>query len=102
MTRHKLALTEDRPTIKPYPEELLAELADSKMSIVPALLLLEGLHAKWAVLLENIRPDELNRIFIHPEHGKEFLLGESIALYAWHGNHHLAHITSLKERAGWS
>jgi hypothetical protein len=102
ITRHKLTLTEDRPTIKPYPEALFAEMADSKtLDISPALSLLDGIHQKWAVLLRSIDFENLNRIYIHPEHGREFELGESIALYAWHGNHHLAHITSLKKSKNW-
>jgi len=101
--RHKLTLVEHKPTIKPYPEALFAELTDSvAMPIEPALQLLEGLHKKWAVLMKSMKMEDLKRIYIHPEHGREFELGESIALYAWHSDHHLAHITSLKKSKGWS
>lgn len=100
--RFKLALTEDDPTIKPYYEERWAELADSKtMPIAPALALLEGLHQRWTILLRSLSSEELQKTFIHPEHGKRFRLDENIGVYAWHGNHHLAQITSLKKRMNW-
>ena len=102
LARLKLALTEDKPTIKPYFENRWAELADSKtIPIEPALLILDGLHNRWAILLKALSEDDLKRIYIHPEHGKEFRLEESIGLYAWHCNHHLAHITELKKRKNW-
>ena len=102
LTRFKLALTEENPTIKPYYEERWAELADSKnMPIASALKMLEGLHERWIVLLRSLTEKELNRKFIHPEHGKEFRLDENIGVYAWHCNHHLAHITTLKKNKGW-
>jgi hypothetical protein len=102
MIRFKLALTEDEPTIKPYYEERWAELADSKtIPIAPALLLLEGLHQRWTILLRSLSNEDLQKTFIHPEHGKRFRLDENIGVYAWHGNHHLAHITSLKTRMNW-
>ena len=93
LIRFKLALTEDNPTIKPYFEERWAELADSKtMPVEPALKMLEGLHARWTVLLKSLIAEQLTRTFVHPEHGRVLRLDENIALYAWHGNHHLAHI----------
>ena len=102
LARLKLALTEDKPTIKPYFENRWAELADSKtIPIEPALLILDGLHKRWAILLKALTEDDLKRIYIHPEHGREFRLEESIGLYAWHCNHHLAHITELKKRMKW-
>lgn len=103
LTRHKLLLTEDKPTIKPYMENLWAELADSKaMPIDPALQIIEGVHKRWTVLLKSLSKDDMKRTYIHPEHRKEFTFTESIALYAWHCNHHLAHITELKKRRNWS
>ncbi|MBK6266149.1 putative metal-dependent hydrolase [Marivirga sp. S37H4] len=103
LMRLKLALTEDRPVIKPYFEDRWAELADSKkMPIEPALSMLEGIHARWTVLLKELTPEDLKRVFIHPEHGKEFSLDENIGMYAWHCNHHLAHITGLKISKGWT
>ena len=100
--RFKLALTEEKPIIKPYFEDRFAELIDSKLlSILPSLLILEGLHIRWVTLLKSLSELDLARTFIHPEHGKEFQLDEYIAFYAWHCNHHLAHITTLKNNMGW-
>lgn len=102
LTRFKLALTEDKPIIKPYYEERWAELADSKnMPIEPALNMLEGIHQRWTMLLNGLTNEQMERSFIHPEHGKEFRLDENIGIYAWHCNHHLAHITTLKSMMGW-
>ncbi len=100
--RFKLALTEDKPIIKPYMEDKWAELSDSKMDIHPSLQLIEGLHAKWTVLLNSLNANDLNKSFIHPEHGRELHLYVNIALYSWHCNHHLAHITELKKRKNWN
>lgn len=101
--RHKLALTEDNPTIKPYHEDRWAELPDAKtMPLEPALKLLEGLHARWGTLLKSLPEEALKRTFTHPEHSKVFSLDESIGMYAWHCEHHLAHITNLKKAKGWS
>ena len=97
--RFKLALTENAPTIKPYQEALWAELTDSKhFPIQSSLLILEGVHQRLTALLKSITTEQLSRSFIHPEYGKTMTIDETIALYAWHGNHHLAHITHLKER----
>lgn len=103
LIRLKLALTEDQPIIKPYLEERWAELSDSKyMPIAPSLKMLEGIHERWTALLNNLKEEDLNRIFIHPEHGKTFRIDENIGVYAWHCNHHLAHITTLKARNHWN
>ena len=102
LIRFKLTLTEEKPTIKPYFEERWAELTDSKnIPIQPALKMLEGIHERWSVLLNNFTKEQLERTFIHPEREKEIRLDENIGVYAWHCNHHLAHITSLKLRMGW-
>jgi hypothetical protein len=102
LTRHKLLLTENKPTIKPYMEDRWAELTDSKtMPIESALQILDGVHKRWTVLLKSLGGSDLKRSYIHPEHGKEFQLKESISLYAWHCNHHLAHITELKKHKAW-
>lgn len=102
LVRFKLALTEDTPTIKPYMEDRWAELPDSKtMPIGPALQMLHGTHTRWVVLLQSLTPAHLKKTFIHPEHGKHITLEENIGIYAWHGKHHLAHITTLKQRMGW-
>jgi hypothetical protein len=101
-TRFKLALTEDEPTIKPYVEARWAELEDSR--VVPmeiSVSLLEALHARWVVLLRSMTPEHFARGFRHPELGRTLTLDETLALYAWHGRHHVAHVTSLRERQGW-
>ena len=98
--RLKLTLTEDKPTIKPYVEARWAELPDSKMPIEPSLIIVDGLHQRWSVLLSNLSDKDLARTYIHPESGREVRLDITMAIYAWHCNHHLAHITRLKER-GW-
>ena len=103
LIRFKLSLTEDIPVIKPYHEEIWAELADSKtMEIAPSIILLEGLHARWVQLLCSLSPSDLERSFIHPAHGNKVLLNENTSIYAWHGEHHLAHITELKKRQNWN
>lgn len=103
LTRLKLSLTEDQPTIKPYFEERWAELVDAKnMPIHASLKMLEGIHERWTVLLNNLTDKQLERKFIHPEHGKTFSVDENIGIYAWHCNHHLAHITETKKRNNWS
>lgn len=100
--RIKWALTEDNPIIKFYQEDLWGELHDNAtMPIEPTLLFLEGLHFRLAYLMEHLSESDLNKTFIHPEHNAEFQLKEIIGTYAWHGNHHLAHITELKKQKGW-
>ncbi|RXK86090.1 YfiT family bacillithiol transferase [Filimonas effusa] len=101
-TRFKLTLTEDLPVIKPYDEPLWAELADSKnYPIQSSLLILAGLHDRWTALLHTLGPNELKRCYVHPAHGKHVSLEEAIGMYAWHSQHHLAHITTLKARMNW-
>lgn len=91
--RFKLALTEDTPTIRPYFEDRWAELIDSKDNeIYSSILLLKGLHNKWTSLLNDLSNEQLKLEFVHPEHGEKFNLAENIGIYAWHCNHHLAHI----------
>jgi hypothetical protein len=99
--RFKLALTEDEPTIKPYAEDRWAELADTKATpLEVSLALLESLHDRWVWLLRSLTPADWKRTFRHPELGV-MTLERTLALYAWHGRHHVAHITSLRERSGW-
>ena len=101
-TRMKLALTEEEPTIKPYEEARWAELPDARGGdIEVSLALLEALHRRWLLLLRQLSAEDFARRFRHPEHGRSMSLGEALALYAWHGRHHLAHITSLRERMNW-
>ena len=99
--RYKLALTEDEPTIKPYAEDRWAQLADTQATPVEvSLAMLDSLHNRWVHLLRSLQPDDWKRAFRHPELGL-VSLEKNLALYAWHGRHHAAHITSLRERNGW-
>lgn len=90
--RFKLALTEDKPVIKPYAEHLWAELPDVKLPIESSIKILEGIHERWTTLLESLTEGDLERQFIHPENTQFISLKENIGIYAWHCNHHLAHI----------
>lgn len=100
--RFKWALTEDCPTIKAYFEDRWAELFDSsELPIAISLDLLDALHRRWAALLRSLDEVALARKFVHPESGP-VRLDANIGIYAWHGRHHLAHITSLAEREGWT
>ena len=99
--RFKLALTESEPTIKPYDEKQWAELADVRLTpIEVSLALLENLHARWILLLRALEPVAFSRMFRHPEIGL-LTLDTQLGLYEWHGRHHVAHITSLRNRMGW-
>lgn len=99
MIRFKLALTEDTPTIKPYHENLWAELPDSKdFPIESALKLLEGLHERWVNLMRNLSDEALERQFIHPDTDAFISLKTNIGIYAWHCEHHLAHVKNAKSR----
>ena len=100
--RFKLALTEEEPTIKPYDEDLWARLGDVRNTPVEvSLRLLESLHERWVALLRSLRDEDWARKFRHPELGM-VSLETNLALYAWHGRHHVAHITALRERLGWN
>src|SRR6266436_3589917 len=100
-TRFKLALTEDEPTIKPYNEAEWAKLADVPGTPVEtSLALMDSLHERWVILLKSLTSADLKRKFRHPEMGL-VTLERSLAMYAWHGRHHVAHITSLRDRMGW-
>ncbi len=99
--RFHLALTEDEPTIKSYYEDRWAELPDARTAPVEiSLALLESLHRRWVALLRSLREADWKRTFRHPELGL-LNLEKNLALYAWHGRHHVAHITGLREREGW-
>jgi uncharacterized damage-inducible protein DinB len=99
--RFRLALTEDEPTIKPYEEHLWADLHDARSAPLELSLdLLDALHRRWVVLLRSLAYEDYSRAFKHPEMGL-VTLERNLALYAWHGRHHVAHITSLSERMGW-
>lgn len=99
--RFKLALTEDAPVIKPYQEARWAELPDSRAPVEVSLALLEALHERWLALLVSLSGPDWQRTFVHPESGREVTLERTLALYAWHGAHHTAQITGLRERKGW-
>ena len=99
--RFKLALTENEPTIKPYAENLWAELADTKSTpIEVSLTLLDSLHDRWVRLLRSLTAEDWTRTFRHPELGP-MTLEKTLALYSWHGKHHVAHITELRKQMGW-
>ena len=98
--RFKLALTEDDPTIKPYAEDRWAELADKATPIDVSLSLLDSLHDRWVRLLRSLTPQQWKRTFRHPEMGP-MTLEKTLALYVWHGSHHVAHITELRKRMSW-
>jgi hypothetical protein len=99
--RLKLALTEEEPTIKPYEEGLWAELPDSQETPVEvSLSLLEFLHLRWDVLLGSLQPKGFARRLRHPVLGT-MTVDNLVHHYAWHGRHHVAHITSLRRREGW-
>ena len=99
--RLKFALTEDEPTIKPYDENVWAELPDGKSGAIEgSLSLLDGLHYRMASFLRSLSEADVQRKFTHPEIGV-ITIDRCIASYAWHSRHHVAHITSLRERKGW-
>ncbi|MFD1063919.1 YfiT family bacillithiol transferase [Winogradskyella litorisediminis] len=100
IVRFKLALTEDTPTIRPYFEDRWATLVDYEDDINSAIQILKGVHHKLDTLLRNFTEDDLKRTFIHPEHGQSFTLAETIGTYAWHSNHHLAHIKQALKYKG--
>jgi hypothetical protein len=99
-TRCKLALTEDWPTVNSYDEAAWANLPDSTLPIVVSLTLIEGLHARWAALLESLSDEDFQKGFEHPEYGR-VNLARALAMYDWHSRHHTAHITGLRARQGW-
>ncbi|SKB91523.1 DinB superfamily protein [Sphingobacterium nematocida] len=98
LIRFKLALTEETPAIKPYLENLWAELPDSKdCSIESSLKILTGLHERWVYLLENLSEAQLEKVFLHPENNERISLKTNVGIYAWHCEHHLAHIKLAKQ-----
>ena len=99
--RFRLGLTEENPTIKPYDQQAWAELADMRLPIEGSLRLLEGLHERLVHLLQSLHSASFQRQIFHPENGP-MTLDAMLSLYAWHGQHHTAHITGLRQRQGWS
>ncbi|WP_418502625.1 YfiT family bacillithiol transferase [Flagellimonas sp.] len=101
--RIKFALTEDNPIIKPFREVPWADTPDAKhFSVNASLLILKGLHSRWALLLETLDAEDWKRTFFHPELNKNQSVEEAMAKYSWHCRHHLAHISAAKERMGWN
>ena len=99
--RTRLALTEENPTIRPYAEEAWARLADARtMPVDVSLELLDALHARWLVLLRSLDDADWQRTLMHPDLGA-MTVANVLGMYEWHGRHHLAHITGLKNRMGW-
>ncbi len=93
LIRFKLALTEDNPTIKPYNEAKWAELVDgNEDDIYASIQIIEGVHKRWSLLLKSFKESDLKRSFFHPGSKITYQLSEVIALYAWHCNHHFAHV----------
>jgi len=95
--RIRFALTENNPVIKPFAEQQWAELSDAKRGpILPSLKILEGIHERWAALLENLAEEDWQKTFFHPDLGKSQTIAEAMARYSWHCRHHLAQIVNLK------
>ncbi|RYZ24302.1 MAG: putative metal-dependent hydrolase, partial [Chitinophagaceae bacterium] len=100
--RFKLGYTEDIPTIRPYEESLWATTTDVQhLPVNVSITLLHALHQRWHEFLKNLTEVDLQKTVYHPEVKKQFTLWELVGSYAWHGRHHTAHITSLRERMNW-
>ncbi len=100
--RFKLALTEDNPVIKTYDEAAWANLSDTQnLPVNISLTLLHALHLRWVELLKNMTEEDWHKTFFHPEQKRTITLWNMLATYAWHGKHHIAHITNLRERMSW-
>ena len=99
--RFRWSLTEDAPMIKPYEEKEWARLPDAIGAPVEVSLnLLDALHARWLILLRAMRPEDFERRWVSPDFG-ELSVDVLLQIYGWHGKHHVAHITALREREGW-
>ncbi|MEB2778880.1 putative metal-dependent hydrolase [Algoriphagus sp. C2-6-M1] len=101
LIRFKLALTEDNPTIKPYEEAAWAKMSDYSLPIEASLNLIDGIHFKWAVILESMTPSDFEKTYFHPESQLSVPLSEVTLMYHWHSMHHLAHIQHLIIREKW-
>tara|TARA_R110002020_G_scaffold23503_1_gene78098 strand:- start:187 stop:720 length:534 start_codon:yes stop_codon:yes gene_type:complete len=101
LTRFKLALTEENPTIKPYDEVAWAKMPDYSLPIEVSLNLIDGIHSKWAVILESMTPSDFQKTYFHPESQSSAPLSEITLMYQWHSQHHLAHIQHLMIREKW-
>ena len=99
--RTKLALTENKPQVKPYDEVRWANLREARMGpIEPSLLLFDGLYQRWVALFRSLGQDQWSRKIVHPDRGI-FVLDSTLPMHVWHGRHHIAHITELRKRMGW-
>jgi hypothetical protein len=99
--RLKLALTEEKPTIKPYDQEAWSRLADSVSTpIEVSLTLLSTVHNRWDHIWRSLKLEHFARVFVHPDHG-ERTVDWLLFIYEWHGKHHTAHITELRKHKGW-
>lgn len=101
LIRFKLALTEDNPTVKPYDEKAWALLPDARLPIAVSLPLIDAVHARMVAILRPVTSADAARSVFHPEHQKTMSVGFLMQMYAWHGRHHVAHITALRQREGW-
>lgn len=101
LTRFKLALTEENPIIKPYDEASWAKMSDYSLPIATSLSLIDGIHFKWAVILESMKRSGYQRTYFHPESQSSVPLSEVTLMYQWHSQHHLAHIQHLVIRKKW-
>lgn len=99
--RYKLALTEENPTVKPYDEAVWANLPDAALPIESSLAIIKAIHLKWGVLLNSMKAEDFKKTYFHPEKKRSQDLGEVTFLYAWHSQHHLAHIQHLVLRENW-
>ena len=103
LVRFKLALTEDNPTIKPYNEAEWAKTAEYvKLPLQEAIDFLQIIHTKLALILEDMTEEDFSRTFVHPEGGYPPNLLRTLAMYVWHGNHHLAHIRLVTQPQSFS
>lgn len=96
--RCKLALTEDTPTIRTYNEAAWAELSDSRAPIDLSLDLLDAVHRRWVLLLRSLGPSDWARTLRHPDYDRLLSLDDVLAIYAWHGRHHVAHVALVRRR----
>jgi DinB superfamily len=100
--RFRLGLTEDNPTIKPYDQDAWVKLADTQaVPVNVSITLLHALHQRLFAMLNYLRDDEWERTVFHPDHKKKISMWELLGMYAWHGKHHVAHITNLREKMNW-
>jgi hypothetical protein len=98
--RTKLAITEENPTIKPYDQDAWSRLADSRLPIDVSLAILDAVHARWTAINRGLQEGDVARTLVHPDLG-QLTVDRHIHLYGWHSRHHVAHITSLRQRENW-